>query len=112
MPILAAVLVNCLLKTVTMDLVVPLTLRRPVSRSWHESLLANGSSALMSAGIAIGLVEIVHHRAWNILPIAAPLCLAYHAYRAQARWFHIDDGRRRAIASLDLPMSIVNSASR
>ena len=113
LPIAAAILTCCVVTTAVTELIIPLTLRQPIKRSWLSNLLANGSGAFIGAGIAVGFVELVHHRAWEVLPIAAaPLYLAYHAYNGHVRRFREDDGRRHAIASLDLPMAIVNEAGQ
>jgi diguanylate cyclase (GGDEF)-like protein/PAS domain S-box-containing protein len=113
LPIATAILTYCVITMAVAEWIVPLTLGRPINRSWLKNLFADGSAAFISTGIAIGLVEMVHHHAWEVLPIAAvPLYLAYHAYSADVRRFRAAASRRHAIASRELPMAIVNEAGQ
>ena len=111
--IAAAVIAYCVVKSVSADVIAPLATRRAANRSWARNAAEDCASHLIGAGIAVGLVELINHRAWEILPVAGlPLYLSYRAYSAHARRFQEDHRRREAIASLDLAMAVVSNAGQ
>jgi diguanylate cyclase (GGDEF)-like protein/PAS domain S-box-containing protein len=109
-PIAAAVIAYCTVKSASADVVVPFSLGRFVSRSWPMTAFRDAPSYFIGAGIAVGLVELVNYRAWNILPVVAvPLYFAYRAYGAHVRRVEEEHRRRDAIESMDLAMSVVDN---
>src|SRR5258705_107608 len=81
--ILAAVLAYCIVKSALVDIVVPFVLRQPIDRRWPKSILRGGPSYLIGASLAVGFVELIDHRMWEVFPVAAaPLYFAYRAYCA------------------------------
>jgi hypothetical protein len=64
-PIGAALVAYCLVKSALAEVVVPLCARQPVNRSWANSLLQNGPSYFIGASLAVGLVEVIDHQVWR-----------------------------------------------
>jgi diguanylate cyclase (GGDEF)-like protein/PAS domain S-box-containing protein len=109
-PIAAAVVVYCFVKSASADVLVPLVTRQPVNRSWPKSILRGCPSYFIGASIAVGLVEVIDHRMWEVLAVAAvPLYFAYRAYRAHVNQLEEEHRRREVIDSLDQGMSVVDS---
>ena len=110
-PIAAAVLVYCFVKSASAEIIVPFCTKQPVNRSWPKSILRGCPSYCIGASIAVGFVEVIDHRMWEVLPVAAvPLYFVYRAYEAHVS--HLEEERRlrEAIASLDHGMAIVDNA--
>jgi diguanylate cyclase (GGDEF)-like protein/PAS domain S-box-containing protein len=109
----AAVVAYCVVKSIAVDVIAPFSSGQPVNRSWAKNALDDCSSHFIGAGIAVGLIEVINHRAWEILPVAAvPLFFAYQAYAAHMRRFRDEYRRREAIAALDLAMAVVNNVGQ
>ena len=109
-PIAAAVLAYCLVKSALADIIVPLIMRQPVDRSWPKNVLRGCPTYCIGASIAVGLVEVIDHRMWEVLPVAAvPLFFAYRAYSASVNRLDEERRRREVIESLDEGMSVVDS---
>jgi PAS domain-containing protein len=108
-PIAAAVVVFCAVKSAAAEIVVPLFARQPINRSWPHVMLRSCPSHVISASIAVGVAEAIDHQMWEVLPVAAvPLYFVYHAYCAHVD--RIDDERRRreVVESLDQGMAVVD----
>jgi diguanylate cyclase (GGDEF)-like protein len=109
-PIAAAVLAYGIVASATTDLMLPLLAEQPIDRTWPKSLLSAGPSYVIGAAIAVGLVETIDRRAWDVFAVAAfPLLLLYRAY-----YDHLsrtaDDGRRlEVIESLGEGMCVVDT---
>jgi len=113
LPIAAAVLAYCIVKSGLAEIIVPLLTKQPVDRSWPRSILRGGPSYCIGAGLAVGLVEVIDHRNWQVLPVAlVPLYFAYRAYCAHVNQLEEDHRRREVIASLDQGMSVLDGNGR
>ena len=109
-PIAAAVVAYCFVKSASAEIIVPLLTRQPVNRSWPSSILRGCPSYFIGASLAVGLVEVIDHRMWEVLPVAAvPLYFAYRAYCAHVNRLEEEHRRREVIESLDQGMSVVDS---
>ena len=87
--------------------------RQPVNRSWPKSILRGCPNYCIGASLAVGLVEVIDHRNWQVLPVAAvPLYFAYRAYCAHVNRLEEEHRRREVIESLDQGMSVVDSNGR
>ena len=65
------------------------------------------------AGIAVGLVEIIDHRVWELLPVAAvPLYCALRTYGDYVGQLDAEHRRREVIESLDQGMCVVDGGGR
>ena len=108
-PIGAALVAYCLVKSALAEVVVPLCARQPVNRSWVNSLLQSGPSYFIGASLAVGLVEVVDRQVWEVLPVAiVPLFFAYRAYCAQLNQQEEEQRRREVIDALDQGMSVLD----
>src|SRR6266487_1313508 len=108
-PIGAAVVAYCLVKSALAEIIVPLFSRQPVNRSWPKSLLRGCPNYFIGASVAVGLVEVVDHRLWEVLPVAAvPLYFAYRAYCAHLHRLEEEHRRREVIESLAQGMSVID----
>jgi len=109
LPVAAAVVGYCLVKSALAEIVVPLLAKQPVNRSWPKSFLRGCPTYVIGASVAVGLVELIDHRAWEVLPVAAvPLYFAYRAYRAQVNGLEEEHRGLAVIESLDHGMSVLD----
>jgi diguanylate cyclase (GGDEF)-like protein/PAS domain S-box-containing protein len=109
-PIAAAVVVYCFVKSALAEIIVPFVTRQPVNRSWPTSILRGGPTYCIGTSIAVGLVEVIDHRNWQVFSVAAvPLYFAYRAYCAHVTRLEEDHRRREVIESLDHGMAVVDS---
>ncbi len=112
-PIAAAVIAYCLVRSASAEILLPLFTRQPINRSWLNSLLRGCSNYFIGASLAVGLVEVIDHRLWEVVPVAAvPLYFAYRAYCAHVTRLEEEHRRREVIESLDQGMSVVDSNGR
>jgi diguanylate cyclase (GGDEF)-like protein/PAS domain S-box-containing protein len=112
-PIAAAVVGYCFVKGASAEVIVPLFTRQPVNRSWPRTVLRSCPNYFIGASLAVGLVEVVDHRMWEVLPVAAvPLYFAYRAYCAYVNRLEDEHRRQEVIESLDQGMSVVDSNGR
>jgi diguanylate cyclase (GGDEF)-like protein/PAS domain S-box-containing protein len=111
--IAAAIVAYCCVKTISAEVIAPLFTRHPVNRSWPESLLRDCPTCFIGAGIAVGLAEVIDHRTWDVLPIAAvPLYFVYRGYCDYVARLEDERRRREVIESLDQGMCVVDRNSR
>jgi diguanylate cyclase (GGDEF)-like protein/PAS domain S-box-containing protein len=112
-PIAAAVVGYCFVKSASTEVIVPLFTRQPVNRSWLKSGLRGCPNYFIAASLAVGLVEVIDHGMWEVLPVAAvPLYFGYRAYRHYMNRLEDEHRRREVIESLDEGMSVVDSDGR
>jgi diguanylate cyclase (GGDEF)-like protein/PAS domain S-box-containing protein len=109
-PIAAAVLAYCVVKSAAAEVIKPLLTKQPVDRSWPKSVLRGCPGYFIGASLAVGVAEVIDHRMWEVLPVAAvPLYFAYHAYCVHVSRLEEEHRRREVIESLDQGMSVVDS---
>jgi diguanylate cyclase (GGDEF)-like protein/PAS domain S-box-containing protein len=112
-PVAAAVAGYCLVKSALADVIAPFCTRQPVNRSWPKSILRGCPNYCIGASVSVGLVEVIDHRMWQVLPVAAvPLYFAYRAYFAHMNRLEEEHRRRQVIDSLDQGMAVVDSNGR
>ena len=112
-PLAAAVIAYCLVKSAAAEIVAPLFARRPIKRSWLQNTLRGCPSYVIGASLAVGLVEVIDRRMWEVLPVAAvPLYFVYRAYCAQLNRLEEDQRRREVIDSLDQGISVIDGNGR
>jgi diguanylate cyclase (GGDEF)-like protein/PAS domain S-box-containing protein len=108
-PIAAAVVGYCFVRSALADVIVPLAARQPVNRSWFKGFLQGCPNYLIGASLAVGLVEAVGRRNWHVVLVAAaPLYLAYRAYAAHVSRLEEEHRRREVIDAVDHGMSVVD----
>jgi diguanylate cyclase (GGDEF)-like protein/PAS domain S-box-containing protein len=112
-PIAAAVVAYCLVKGVSAEVIVPLFARQPLNRSWPKDVVQGCPNYFIGASLAVGLVEVIDHRMWQVVPVAAlPLYFAYRAYCVYLNRIEDEHRGREVIGSLDQGMSVVDSNGR
>src|SRR5205823_4131030 len=113
LPIAAAVVAYCLVESISAEIIVPLVTSRQINRSWPHSILRACSSHFIGASLAVGLVEVIDHRMWEVVPVAVvPLYFAYRAYCVHVNRLEEEHRRREVIDSLNQGMSVVDGHGR
>jgi diguanylate cyclase (GGDEF)-like protein/PAS domain S-box-containing protein len=111
--IAAGVAAYCFVMSAATDIIVPFITKQPINRSWTTKLLHDCPSYLIGVSLAVGVVEVIDHRAWEVLPVAAvPLYFAYRAYCAHVNRLEEEHRRREIIDSLDQGMSVLDASGR
>jgi hypothetical protein len=109
-PIAAAVVGYCVVKSAVADIVVPLVTRRPVNRSWPADLVLGTPAYLVGASLAVGITVMITNRTLELVPIVVvPLALAYRAYASQISRLEEERHRREVIASMQHGMAVVDT---
>jgi diguanylate cyclase (GGDEF)-like protein/PAS domain S-box-containing protein len=112
-PIAAAIIAYCLVTCVMAELALPFVTKKPINRSFLKSLLRGVPNYCIGASLAVGLVEAIDHRNWQVvLVVAAPLYFAYRAYAAYVRRLEDERCRRDVVASLDHGMCVLDGNGR
>ena len=112
-PLAAAVAAYCFVTIAAAEVIAPLLSRRRVNASWTSTLVREGSIYFVGAAVAVGLAEAVHHRMWEVLPVAAvPLFFANLAYRDYVSRLADDSRRREVVEFLDQGMCVVDDNGR
>ena len=112
-PIAAAVVVYTVVKVLAMQVVRPLVTRTPVNRAWPKVLLRECPTYFVGAGIAIGAVELIAHRNWQVLPVAfVPVFFAFRAYANYLGRLEDEQRRLEVIDALDHGMAVVDRNGR
>ena len=113
LPLAAALLAYCIVKVVSAEVARPLLRRQPVARSWPARIVLDAPIYFTGAAIAVGLVEIIDHRAWGLLPVAAvPLYCALRTYGEYVGQLDAEHRRREVVDSLDQGMCVVDNDGR
>jgi diguanylate cyclase (GGDEF)-like protein/PAS domain S-box-containing protein len=109
LPIAFLVMTYALIHSAAADIVVPLAIGEPIDRSWPARLLRDGPHHVIGAGLAIGLIEIVDHDLWEVLPVAAlPLYFAHRAYCSHVSQIEYEHRSQEAIESLDQGIAVLD----
>jgi diguanylate cyclase (GGDEF)-like protein/PAS domain S-box-containing protein len=111
-PIVAAVVAYCVVKGISSEIVSPLVTGQKIGR-WWAGLLSGCPHSFVGAGLAVALVEVIDHRTWEVLPVAAvPIYFAYQVYSDYVK--RLEDERRRleVIDSVDYGLSVVDLGGR
>src|SRR5262245_9375788 len=107
--IAAAIVSYCLVRSVAVEIVLPLIQREPINRAWPLNLVRGCPTYFIGASIAVALAELIDRRAWELLPvIAAPLFFAYRAYTAQPSRLTVADENPCAVSALEPGMCTID----
>jgi diguanylate cyclase (GGDEF)-like protein/PAS domain S-box-containing protein len=110
-PIAAAVVAYCFVKSALAEIILPLVTRQSINRSWPTNFLRGCPIYVIGASIAVALVEVNDQQAWQILPVAVvPLFFAYRAYSGQSDRLEEESRRREMIDALEQGLSVVDSS--
>jgi diguanylate cyclase (GGDEF)-like protein/PAS domain S-box-containing protein len=112
-PIVAAVLVYTFVKVVAMQVVTPLVTKQPINRAWPKALLRECPMYFVGAGVAVGLVELIAHRNWEVVPVACiPLLFAFRAYADYMRRREDDHRRLEVMDALEHGIAVIDQHGR
>jgi diguanylate cyclase (GGDEF)-like protein/PAS domain S-box-containing protein len=108
-PIAAAVVAYCAVKSLAADVVIPLVSRAPID--WHiPSCLHRCPSYFVGASVAVGLVEVIDHRMWEVLAVAAvPLYFAYRVYAIYVTRLGEEHRRWDIVNALEQGMCVIGA---
>jgi diguanylate cyclase (GGDEF)-like protein/PAS domain S-box-containing protein len=104
LPIALAAATYAVAHSALTDLAVPLVAGQPINRQWPGSILRDCPHHVIGAGLAVGLIEIIDHELWEVMPVAAlPLFFAHRAYCA-----YVSQIANEAIESLDQGVAVLD----
>jgi diguanylate cyclase (GGDEF)-like protein/PAS domain S-box-containing protein len=91
------------------DLAVPVIAGQPINRQWPRSILRDCPHHVIGAGLAVGLIEIIDHELWEVIPVAAlPLFFAHRAYCGYVSQIANEHRSHEAIESLDQGVAVLD----
>jgi diguanylate cyclase (GGDEF)-like protein/PAS domain S-box-containing protein len=112
-PIAAALVSYCIVKSVAAEVIAPLVNKAAINRAWPRAVLVNAPNYFIGASVAVGLIELLDHRMWQLLPVVAvPLFCAYRAYCGGVSRFEYEYRHREVLESVHQGMSVVDNAGR
>ncbi len=108
-PIAAGAVAYCFVMSASAETIVPILNKEAVKRSWPDAVVRHCPYYIIGTALSAGLAEIINHRLWEVLPVAAvPLYFVYRAYCAAMRRIEDEYRRREVIESLNHGMSVVD----
>jgi diguanylate cyclase (GGDEF)-like protein/PAS domain S-box-containing protein len=108
-PIAVAIFVYSLVRSVSAEIAVPLLSGQPINQSWPSVVLRNCPHDVIGASLGVGLIEIIDHRLWDVLPVAAvPLYFAHRAYCNHVSRLEYEHRSLDAIESMDQGISVID----
>lgn len=112
-PIGAAVLVYGVVRCASATLLAPFVARQPIGRAWPRSIAGSCPYYLIAASLAVGFVEVIDHRMWEVLAVGAvPLYFSYRSYCDYVNRLVDESRRREVLESLDEGMSVIDGDGR
>ncbi|MGE5243758.1 MAG: putative bifunctional diguanylate cyclase/phosphodiesterase [Betaproteobacteria bacterium] len=112
-PVAAAVLAYCFVKSLSADVVAPLITRRRVSPFRAKRVLGICPNYFIGAGLAAGLAAAIDRGIWEAVVAAAiPVYFAYRAYCEYANRLGEEYRRREVIESLGEGMCVLDGTGR
>jgi diguanylate cyclase (GGDEF)-like protein/PAS domain S-box-containing protein len=113
LPLGGAVVAYCFITCAVADVIAPLATSVASTRNWPRHAFRGCPGHFIGAALALALVELVDHKAWSLLPIAAvPLYFAWDAYRTHAERLGRQDRRLDAVRSTDHGVCIIDDNDR
>jgi diguanylate cyclase (GGDEF)-like protein/PAS domain S-box-containing protein len=113
LPIAAAVVAYCAVKSLSAEAVAPVLNKRDIDRSWPSAVVRQWPNYFIGASAAVGLVAIVSLGLWNLLPLPIiPLLCAYRIYCTELDQFEDEFRRREVIGSLSQGMAVIDAEGR
>ena len=113
-PVAAAVFAYCVVTSASNNILTPLFEWRSIEGAWQwwpKRLLQEGPVHFVGASVAVGAVEMIVQRKWEVLVVtAAPLYLAYRVYCDHVSQLEQEQRRGEAIESLHDGLCILDSA--
>jgi diguanylate cyclase (GGDEF)-like protein/PAS domain S-box-containing protein len=112
-PLAAAVIVYFLVNSGSIALAVAMSTGQPPLRVWQKNFLWGGPNYFIGATVAALMAEIIAHRAWGFLPLAAiPIYMTYRAYGVYLERLEEERRHREIIESLNEGMAVIDGRGR
>jgi len=113
LPVGAATLTYCLVVGVIEQVAEPFVRKQPINASWCREILSGVQTHVVGVSMAVGCAELIHHRAWELLLVAAlPMFFAYRMYKAHVDGFSDEERRREVVDALDHGMCVLDGDGR
>jgi len=110
LPIAAATLVYCVVLGISEQVGEPFARKWPIDPSWWREILSGVQTHIVGASMAVGSAELIDHRAWELLVIAAvPMFFAHRVYKAHLDGLAEEERRREIVDALDHGMCILDN---
>jgi diguanylate cyclase (GGDEF)-like protein/PAS domain S-box-containing protein len=107
--IAAATLVYCVVAGLSDQVAEPLAQKQPLDASWWREFLSGVQTHVVGVSIAAACVELIHHRAWELLLVAAvPMFFAYRMYKSHLERLSEQEHRRDILDALDHGMCVLD----
>jgi len=108
--IAAATLVYCAIAGLCEQVAEPLARKQPLDPSWWREILSGIQTHIVGVSMAAGCAELIHHRAWELLLVAAvPMFFAYRMYKAHLERLSEKEHRREILDALDHGMCVLDN---
>jgi diguanylate cyclase (GGDEF)-like protein/PAS domain S-box-containing protein len=102
LPLAAATLTYCVIVCVLAGVAEPMAHKQPVDRFWWREILSGFQTHLVGASVAVAFAELIDHRLWEVLPVAAvPMVFAYGIYKAHFDRLSEEEHRRQVADAVD-----------
>ena len=113
LPIAAAVVAYCVVKSLSAEVIAPLLNNAAINRSGASAVIRQWPDYFIAASAAVGLVAIVSLGMWDLLPLPiVPLLCAYRIYCTERDQFEEEFRRREVIGSLNQGMTVIDADGR
>ncbi len=109
----AAVVVYHVVQGALAEVVVPFVSRQPFNRAWVKTALRGCPMYLVGAALAVGVVEIIDRRLWEVVPVVGgSLYFLYRVYVDYVTRLQEEHHRREVIDFLEQGMAVVGADGR
>ncbi|HEX4931540.1 MAG TPA: PAS domain-containing protein, partial [Gemmatimonadaceae bacterium] len=113
LPISAAVIAYHLARGGIGEVVIPYLTKHPVNDAWPREAFRGFPVYLVGASVAVGLVEVVNHEVWEVLPVVGvALFFLYRSYCDYVARLEEDHYRREIVDAIQQGMSVVDMHGR
>jgi PAS domain S-box-containing protein len=110
LPIAAATLTYCAVMGAGEQVAEPLMRKQPVCASWWREILSGVQTHVVGASMAVGCAELIDHRAWELLLVAAvPMFFVYRMYKAHLDGLSNEQHRREIVDALDHGVCVLDN---
>jgi diguanylate cyclase (GGDEF)-like protein/PAS domain S-box-containing protein len=110
LPIAAATLTYCAVMGAGEQVAEPLMRKQPVCASWWREILSGVQTHVVGASMAVGCAELIDHRAWELLLVAAvPMFFVYRMYKAHLDGLSNEEHRREIVDALDHGVCVLDN---
>ena len=113
LPISASIIVYHLTRGALAEIVIPYVTKHPVNDAWPKAAFHGFPVYLVGASVAVGLVEVINHEVWEVLPVVGvALFFLYRSYCDYVARLEEEHYRREIIDAIQQGMSVVDMQGR